>query len=182
MTAKNKHLDRLYKECIYQPQLELLAYLRAYDFTTFVVSGGGIQFMRPMTLKAYGIPPWQVVGSSLVSEFQDKEGKAEIVRKPKIDFIDDKAGKPVGIYQHIGIRPILSFGNADADMQMIQYANGSKGLSMGLFVHHTDSVREYAYDRKSHVGVLDKALDQAAANGWIIVSMKDDWNKIFPDK
>ena len=182
MTAKNKHLDRLYKECIYQPQLELLAYLRANDFKTFIVSGGGIQFMRPMTLKAYGIPPWQVVGSSLVSEFQDKEGKSEIVRKPKIDFVDDKATKPIGIYSHIGVRPIFAFGNSDSDRQMIEYAKGSKGLSMGLFVHHTDSVREYAYDRNSHVGVLDKTFDEADANGWIIISMKDDWNKIFPDK
>jgi phosphoserine phosphatase len=179
-TAKHPGLDRLYKECIYQPQLELLAYLRANEFKTFIVSGGGIQFMRPMTLKAYGIPPWQVVGSSIVSEFKIKDGKPELVRMPKIDFIDDKAGKPVGIYQHIGVRPILAFGNSDADMQMIQYAMGSEGKKMGLFVHHTDADREYAYDRKSHVGTLDKALDQADANGWIIVDMKNDWKVIFP--
>ena len=180
-TAKHPHFDRLYKECIYQPQLELLAYLRANDFKTFIVSGGGIQFMRPMTLKAYGIPPWQVVGSSVVSEFQVKDGKADVVRMPKIDFIDDKAGKPVGIYGHIGVRPILAFGNADADMQMIEYTMSGNGRRMGLFVHHTDADREFAYDRKSHVGVLDKALDQAGDNGWFIVSMKDDWNTIFPE-
>ena len=181
-TNKNTHLDRLYKECIYQPQLELLAYLRANEFKTFIVSGGGIQFMRPMTMKAYGIPPWQVVGSSIVSKFEIKDGKPELVRMPKIDFIDDKAGKPVGIYEHIGVRPILAFGNSDSDMQMIQYAKGGEGRRLGLFVHHTDAEREYAYDRKSHVGTLDKALDQAAANDWIIVDMKKDWKQVFPAK
>ncbi len=180
VTARHPHLDCLYKECLYQPQLELLAYLRANEFKTFIVSGGGIQFMRPMTLKAYGIPPWQVVGSSIVSEFKTRDGKPEVVRMPKIDFIDDKAGKPVGIYQHIGRRPILAFGNADADMQMIQYTKAGKGRRLGLFVHHTDADREYAYDRDSHVGKLDKALDQADANGWIVVDMKNDWNRVFP--
>ena len=177
-TAKHPHLDCLYKECLYQPQLELLAYLRANEFKTFIVSGGGIQFMRPMTLKAYGIPPWQVVGSSIVSEFKTRDGKPEVVRMPKIDFIDDKAGKPVGIYQHIGRRPILAFGNAD--MQMIEYTKAGEGRRLGLFVHHTDAEREYAYDRDSHVGKLDKALDRADANGWIVVDMKNDWNRVFP--
>jgi phosphoserine phosphatase len=181
-TGKNEHLDRLYKECIYQPQLELLTYLRANDFKTFIISGSGIQFMRPMSLKAYGIPPWQVVGSSLVSEFQMKNGKADVVRLSKIDIVDDKECKPVGIYEHIGVRPIFAFGNSDADIAMIQYTMEGKARGMGLFVHHTDAKREYVYDRKSDVGKLDKALDQAAANGWHIVSMKDDWNKIFPDK
>ena len=180
-TKKNAHFDRLYKECIYQPQLELLAYLRANDFKTFIVSGGGIQFMRPVTMEAYGIPPWQVVGSSVVSEFKTEDG-TDVVRKPKIDFIDDKAGKPVGIYEHIGVRPILAFGNADADMQMIEYAKAGKGRTLGLFVHHTDAKREYAYDRKSHVGVLDKALGQAAAKDWIIVDMKKEWKSVFPAK
>ena len=177
-TAKHPHLDCLYKECLYHPQLELLAYLRANEFKTFIVSGGGIQFMRPMTLKAYGIPPWQVVGSSIVSEFKTRDGKPELVRMPKIDFIDDKAGKPVGIYQHIGRRPILAFGNAD--MQMIEYTKAGEGRRLGLFVHHTDAEREYAYDRDSHVGKLDKALDRADANGWIVVDMKNDWNRVFP--
>ena len=179
-TARHPDLGCLYKECIYQPQLELLAYLRTNEFKTFIVSGGGIQFMRPMTMKAYGIPPWQVVGSSIVSEFKTTDGKSELVRMPKIGFIDDKAGKPVGIYEHIGVRPILAFGNADADMQMIEYTKAGEGRSLGLFVHHTDADREYAYDRKSHVGKLDKALDEAEANDWIIVSMKDDWKTVFP--
>ena len=181
-TNKNSHLGCLYRECIYQPQLELLAYLRANEFKTFIVSGGGIQFMRPMTMNAYGIPPWQVVGSSIVSEFKTTDGMSELVRMPKVDFINDEAGKPVGIYEHIGVRPILAFGNSDHDIQMIEYTKSGEGRRLGLFVHHTDAEREYAYDRKSHVGVLDKALDQAAANGWIIVDMKKDWKQVFPAK
>jgi len=177
---KQPRFKHLYTECIYQPQLELLEYLRANGFKTFIVSGGGIQFMRPMTEKAYGIPPEQVVGSSVVSKFKIVDGKPKIVRMPKIDFIDDKAGKPVGIYQHIGRRPILAFGNADADMQMIQYTKAGAGPRLGLYVHHTDAEREYAYDRESHVGKLDKVLDMADANGWIIVDMKKDWKRVFP--
>jgi len=181
-TAKQPKFDRLYSRSIYQPQLELLDYLRANGFKTFIVSGGGIQFMRPISEKNYGIPPENVIGSSVVSEFQVKDGKPVVVRMPKIDFNNDKAGKPVGIYEHIGRRPILAFGNSDSDMQMIEYTMAGEGRRMGLFVHHTDAEREYAYDRKSHVGTLDKALDQADANGWIIVSMKDDWAQIFPDQ
>ena len=181
-TAKHPKFDRLYSRCIYQPQLELLDYLRANGFKTFIVSGGGIQFMRPISEKNYGIPPENVIGSSVVSEFQVKDGKPVVVRMPKIDFNNDKAGKPVGIYEHIGRRPILAFGNSDSDMQMIEYTMAGEGRRMGLFVHHTDGEREYAYDRKSHVGTLDKALDQANANGWIIVDMKDDWNTVFPEK
>jgi phosphoserine phosphatase len=181
-TTKQPMFKRLYTECVYQPQLELLAYLRANGFKTFIVSGGGIAFMRPISEKTYGIPPEQVVGSSVVAEFQMKDGKPALVRQPKIDFINDKAGKPVGIYQHIGQRPLLAFGNSDSDMQMIQYTKAGDGLRLGLFVHHTDAEREYAYDRKSHVGTLDKALDQADANDWIIVDMKKDWNVIFPEK
>jgi hypothetical protein len=138
--------------------------------------------MRPITEQAYGIPPEQVVGSSVVAEFQVKDGKPELVRMPKIDFINDKAGKPVGIYQHIGRRPILAFGNSDSDMQMIEYTMAGEGLRLGLFVHHTDADHEYAYDRKSHVGTLDKALDQAHAMGWIIVDMKKEWKTVFPSK
>ncbi len=181
-TNKQSKFKRLYTECVYQPQLELLAYLRSNGFKTFIVSGGGIQFMRPMTEKVYGIPPEQVVGSSVVTEFQIKDGKTALIRMPKIDFINDKAGKPVGIYEHIGRRPILAFGNSDNDMQMIQYTMAGEGLRLGLFVHHTDADREYAYDRKSHVGKLDKVLDIAADNGWIIVDMKKDWKTIFPKK
>jgi phosphoglycolate phosphatase-like HAD superfamily hydrolase len=181
-TTKHPKFDRLYSESIYQPQLELLAYLRANGFKTFICSGGGIAFMRPISEKAYGIPPEQVIGSSIVAEFQLKDGKPALVRMPKLNFLNDKAGKPVGIYQHIGRRPILAFGNSDADMQMIEYTMAGKGPRLGLFVHHTDAKREYAYDRKSHVGTLDKALDRAAAEGWIIVDMKKDWNAIFPKK
>jgi phosphoserine phosphatase len=181
-TAKHPKFKRLYSECIYQPQLELLAYLRANGFNTFIVSGGGIQFMRPISEKNYGIPREHVVGSSGVAEFQDKDGKPAIVRQPKLSFLNDKAGKPVGIYEHIGRRPILAFGNSDSDIQMIEYTTGGEGRRLGLFVHHTDGAREYAYDRKSHVGTLDKALDQAAAKGWIIVDMKKDWKQVFPDK
>ena len=181
-TAKHPKFKRLYSRCIYQPQLELLAYLRANGFKNFIVSGGGIQFMRPITEKNYGIPPEQVVGSSAVAEFQIKTGKPEIIRMPKINFVNDKAGKPVGIYQHIGRRPILAFGNSDSDMQMIEYTMAGEGRRLGLFVHHTNGEREYAYDRKSHVGTLDKALDRAAARGWIIVDMKKDWKKVFPAK
>ena len=181
-TTKHPKFDRLYSRCIYQPQLELLAYLRAKGFKTFIVSGGGIQFMRPITEKNYGIPPENVVGSSVVSEFQMKDGKPVLVRMPKIEFNNDKAGKPVGIYEHIGRRPILAFGNSDSDMQMIEYTLAGEGRRMGLFVHHTDADREYAYDRKSHVGTLDKALDQADANGWFIVDMKKDWKAVFSEK
>jgi len=178
--TKQSRFKRQYTELVYQPQLELLAYLRANGFKTFIVSGGGIQFMRSMSEETYGIPPEQVVGSSVVAEFQDKGGKPALVRMPKIDFINDKAGKPVGIYEHIGRRPILAFGNSDSDMQMIEYTMAGEGRRMGLFVHHTDADREYAYDRKSHVGTLDKALDQADANGWVIVDMKKDWKAVFP--
>jgi hypothetical protein len=138
--------------------------------------------MRPISEKNYGIPPEQVVGSSAVTEFQIRDGKPVLVRQPKIDFVNDKAGKPVGIYEHIGRRPILAFGNSDSDMQMIQYTMAGEGRRLGLFVHHTDAEREYAYDRKSHVGTLDKVLDMAAANDWVIVDMKKDWNAIFPEK
>jgi len=181
-TTSQSRFKRLYIELVYQPQLELLAYLRANGFKTFIVSGGGMAFMRPISEKVYGIPPEQVVGSSVVAEFQIKDGKPALVRMPKIDFINDKAGKPVGIYEHIGRRPILAFGNSDSDMQMIEYTLAGEGRRMGLFVHHTDAEREYAYDRKSHVGTLDKALDQADANGWFIVDMKKDWKEVFSEK
>ena len=179
-TATHPRFQRLYTQCVYQPQLELLTYLRDNDFQTFIVSGGGIEFMRPWTARVYGIPPSQVVGSSIVTEFQIKNGKPVLMRQPKINFVDDKAGKPVGIHQHIGQRPILAFGNADADIQMIQYTTAGQGKRLGLFLHHTDAQREYAYDRTSSVGKLDKALDIADDNDWIIVDMKSDWNRVFP--
>ena len=178
-TTKQSKFKRLFTELVYQPQLELLAYLRANGFKTFIVSGGGMAFMRPTSERLYGIPPEQVVGSSVVAEFQVKDGEPVLVRMPKINFINDKAGKPVGIYEHIGRRPILAFGNSDSDMQMIQYTMAGEGRRLGLFVHHTDAEREYAYDRRSHVGKLDKVLDMASENEWIIVDMKKDWKRIF---
>ncbi len=160
--------------------LELLAYLRANDFKTFIVSGGGIEFMRPWTEKVYGIPPEQVVGSSIKTKFEMQDGKAVLVRLPELNFIDDKEGKPVGINLHIGRRPIAAFGNSDGDLQMLQYATSGSGTRFGLIVHHTDAKREWAYDRKSSIGHLDKALDAAQANGWTVVDMKQDWKVIYP--
>jgi len=179
-STEHPRFKKRYNECIYQPQLELLQYLRDSGFKTFIVSGGGIEFMRPWADEVYGIPPEQVVGSSVVTKFEMRDGRPVLIRQPKINFIDDKAGKPVGIYQHIGRRPILAFGNADADMQMIQYTKGGDGLRLGLFLHHTDAEREYAYDRKGHIGTLDQALDQAKSRDWIIVDMKRDWKVVFP--
>jgi hypothetical protein len=181
-TAIQTKFKRPYTELIYQPQLELLTYLRANGFKTFIVSGGGVAFMRTFSEKAYGIPPEQVIGSSAVAEFQDKDGKPALVRQPKLNFLNDKAGKPVGIYQHIGRWPILAFGNSNSDMQMIEYTLAGEGRRMGLFLHHTDAEREYAYDRKSRVGTLDKALDQANAKGWVIVDMKKEWKEVFSTK
>jgi hypothetical protein len=159
--------------------LELLAYLRANGFKTFIVSGGGIEFMRPWTEKVYGIPPEQVVGSSGKTKFEMRDGKPVLVKLPEINFIDDKTGKPVGINSHIGRRPIAAFGNSDGDLQMLQWTTAGSGPRFALIVHHTDAEREWAYDRKSHIGTLDKAWDEAVAKGWTVVSMKDDWKTIF---
>jgi haloacid dehalogenase-like hydrolase len=180
-TAQHPRFKRPYLELVYQPMLDLLAYLRANSFKTFIVSGGGVEFMRVFADKVYGIPPEQVVGSSGVLEFQmGTAGKPVLMRLPKVDFIDDKAGKPVGIQKFIGRRPLFAFGNSDGDQQMLEWtAAGSGARFMGL-VHHTDARREWAYERKSHVGQLDKALDEALAKGWTVVSMKDDWKAIFP--
>ena len=164
---------------VYQPMIELLAYLRANGFKTFIVSGGGIEFMRPWTEKVYGIPPEQVVGSSGKTKFEMRDGKPVLMKLPEINFIDDKAGKPVGINQHIGRRPIAAFGNSDGDQQMLQWTTAGSGARFALLVHHDDAEREFAYDRKSHIGTLDKAWDEAVAKGWTVVSMKDDWKTIF---
>ena len=179
-TARHPRFQRPYTELVYQPMLELLAYLRANGFKTFIVSGGGIEFMRPWTEKIYGIPPEQVVGSSIKTRFEMQDGRPVVFRLPEINFIDDKAGKPIGINQHIGRRPLAAFGNSDGDLEMLQYTTMSGGLRFGLIVHHTDAEREYAYDRKSHFGKLDKALDAAAVNKWTVVNMKNDWKRIFP--
>jgi phosphoserine phosphatase len=179
-TAKHPRFKRPYTELVYQPMLELLQYLRDNGFKTFIVSGGGIEFMRPFTEKVYGIPPEQVIGSSIKTKFEMQDGKPVLVRLPEIFFIDDKAGKPVGIQKFIGRRPIAAFGNSDGDLQMLQWTTAGKGKRFALIVHHTDSEREYAYDKESHVGRLDKALDEAKANEWIVVSMKKDWKVIYP--
>ena len=159
--------------------LELLAYLRANGFKTFIVSGGGIEFMRPWTERVYGIPPEQVVGSSIKTRFEMRDGRPVLFRLPEINFIDDGPGKPVGINEHIGRRPIAAFGNSDGDLEMLQWTTHGGGARFGLIVHHTDAEREYAYDRQSHIGKLDKALDAAAVNKWTVVSMKNDWKKFF---
>lgn len=178
--AKHPRFKRLYTELIYQPQLELLCYLRDNGFKTFIISGSGMAFMRPWTEQVYGIPPEQVVGSSVAVEFKMVDNKPSIVRLPKINFTDNNAGKPVGIYYHIGHRPIFAFGNSDADIPMIQYTKGGSGKRLGLFLHHTDSKREYAYDHNSSIGRLNEALDLASKNDWIIVDMENDWKQIFP--
>jgi hypothetical protein len=165
---------------VYQPMLELLAFLRANDFKTFIVSGGGIEFMRPWTEAIYGIPPEQVVGSSIKTKFEMRGDGPVLVRLPEMNFIDDKEGKPVGINSHIGRRPVAAFGNSDGDLQMLQWTTAGPGTRFGLIVHHTDSEREWAYDRQSHVGHLDKALDEARAKGWTVVDMKNDWKVIYP--
>jgi phosphoglycolate phosphatase-like HAD superfamily hydrolase len=179
-SARHPKTGRLYTEMVYQPMLELLAYLRSNGFKTFIVSGGGVEFMRPWTEKVYGIPPEQVVGSSIKTKFELRNGKPAIVRLPELNFIDDKAGKPVGINQYIGRQPIAAFGNSDGDLQMLQWTTAGKGARLALIVHHTDADREWAYNRKSSVGRLDKALDEAKAKGWTVVDMKNDWKAIFP--
>jgi phosphoserine phosphatase len=166
---------------VYQPMLELLDYLRANGFKTFIVSAGGIEFMRPWTEEVYGIPPEQVVGSSIKTVYEVRDGVPVIVRQPEIDFIDDKAGKPVGIHRHIGRRPILAVGNSDGDFEMLEWTAAGDGARLGILIHHTDAEREWAYDRESHVGRLDRGLDEAVERGWIVVDMKNDWGVVFPE-
>ena len=180
-TAKDPRWGKPYTELVYQPMLELLDYLRANGFRTYIVSGGGIEFMRPWTERVYGVPPAQVVGSSTETKFEIVDGKPALMRLPKIDFVDDGPGKPVGINAHIGQRPIAAFGNSDGDMQMLQYATmAAPGRTLGMIVHHTDAEREYAYDRETDFGRLDKAMDDAPAEGWILVDMAKDWKAVFP--
>jgi hypothetical protein len=179
-TAQHPKFKRPYTECVYQPMLELVAYLRANGFKTFIVSGGGIEFMRPWTEKVYGIPPEQVVGSSGKTKFELRDGTPVLLKLPAIDFIDDKDGKPVGINEHIGRRPVMAFGNSDGDLEMLQWTAASNGSRYCLYVHHDDAEREYAYDRKDALAKLDKGWDEAVAKGWTVVSMKDDWKIIFP--
>jgi phosphoserine phosphatase len=178
-TARHPRFNRPYTDLVYQPMLELLAYLRAQGFKTYVVSGGGIDFMRSWIEPIYGIPPEQTIGSSIKTRFEIKEGNPVLVRLPEVDFVDDKAGKPVGIQRFIGRRPIAAFGNSDGDLEMLQYTTGGPGARFALIVHHTDAEREWAYDRDSDVGRLDKALDEATAKGWTIVNMKRDWRVVY---
>jgi len=179
-TAKHPKTGKLYTEMVYQPMLELLAYLRANGFKTFIVSGGGIEFMRPWSEKVYGVSPEQVVGSSGKLKFEMRDSKPVLMKLPAVDLVDDKDGKPVGIQSHIGRRPIAAFGNSDGDQQMLQWTAAGSGPHFCLIVHHTDAEREWAYDRQSHIGKLDKAWDEANERGWTVVSMKDDWRTIFP--
>lgn len=180
-TARHPRFKRPYTDLVYKPMQEVLAYLRANGFKTYIVSGGSTEFMRPWAEQAYGIPPDQVIGTVTEVKFQmAKNGEPVLLRTPKIAFVDDGPGKPVGIYRRIGQRPLAAFGNSDGDLQMLQFTAAGAGARLMLIVHHDDAEREYAYDRKSHIGRLDKALDAANAKGWTVVSMKSDWKKIFP--
>jgi hypothetical protein len=180
-TARHRMTGKRYTEMVFQPMLELLDYLRAQGFKTFIVSGGGIAFLRVFAEDVYGIPPEQVVGSSIKLKYEVRDGEPALVRLPELDFIDDREGKPVGINQHIGRRPIFAAGNSDGDFEMIEWVTGGPDQRFGLLVHHDDAQREWAYDRKSHVGQLDRGLDQAARRRWTVVSMKDDWRAIYPE-
>ena len=179
-TAKHPVTGKAYTDMVYQPMLELLDYLRANGFKNFIVSGGGIDFMRPWAERVYGIPPEQIVGSSLKAAYEVRDGKPVIVKLPELNFIDDKAGKPVGIHQHIGRRPIFAAGNSDGDFQMLEWTTAGEGARFGILVHHTDAEREFAYDRESPVGKLNKGLDEAPRRGWSVIDMKKDWKTIFP--
>jgi phosphoglycolate phosphatase-like HAD superfamily hydrolase len=179
-TAKHPKTGQPFTAMVYQPMLELLAFLRANGFKTFIVSGGGIEFMRPWTEQVYGIPPEQVIGTSGGLKYEMVGGRPALIKLPSIVLNDDKEGKPVGIQRHIGRRPIAAFGNSDGDLQMLQWTCHSSGLRLCLFVHHTDAGREWAYDRDSHIGKLDKGLDEAKLRDWTVVDMKKDWNRVFP--
>ncbi len=179
-TARDPRFHRLHTDLAYQPMVELLAYLRASGFKTYIVSGGGIEFMRPWTERIYGVPPEQVIGSSIKTRFEMRDGQARIFRLPEINFIDDKAGKPIGINQYIGRRPVAAFGNSDGDLEMLQWATLSGGVRFGLLVHHTDGVREYAYDTDTDFGRLSaETLNTASENNWTVVDMKNDWKRVF---
>jgi phosphoglycolate phosphatase-like HAD superfamily hydrolase len=179
-TATHPKTGKHYNEMIYQPMVELLNYLRENGYKTFIVSGGGVDFMRPWVEQAYGIPPDQVIGSSGKVKYDTTKGQPLLIKLPEINFIDDKGGKPVGIHQYIGKRPVFTAGNSDGDYDMLQYTTTGSGPRFGMIIHHTDAVREWAYDRQSHIGNLQKGLDDAAKYNWLIVDMKADWKKIYP--
>jgi hypothetical protein len=178
-TARHPKTGRLLTDMTYQPMRELLAYLRANGFKTYIVSGGGIEFMRPWAEQVYGVPPEQVIGSSIKTRFAWRDGQPVLLRLPELNFNNDKGGKPVGIQQHIGRRPIAAFGNSDGDVEMLAWTTAAPGARLGVIVHHDDAQREFAYDRQSHVGKLDRGLDEAGARRWTVVSMKDDWKIVF---
>ncbi len=178
-TARHPKYNRPYSELTYQPMQEVLDYLRANGFKTYIVSGGGVEFMRAFAEETYGIPPEQVIGSSGKLKYEVRDGKPVLVKLPEVDFIDDKEGKPIGIQKFIGKRPVIAFGNSDGDFQMLQWTTAGTGARLGMIVHHTDAQRETAYDRKSHIGTLDKALDQAPKSGWVLIDMKKDWKMVF---
>ena len=179
-TARHPQTQRRYVDMVYQPMLELLGYLRANGYKTFIVSGGGIDFLRVFAEEAYGIPPEQVVGSGIRTKYELRNGKPVIARLPEVDFIDDKAGKPVGIHKFIGRRPVLAFGNSDGDFEMLEWTTAAPGAQLGLLLHHDDGEREFAYDRASSIGRLARGLDEAPQRSWVLVSMKDDWRQVFP--
>ena len=179
-TARHPRFGRRYDELVYQPMLEVLTYLRANGFKTYITSGGGAEFIRAFAEERYGIPPEQVVGSRIVTKFERRDGRPILFRLPQVDFVDDGPGKPVGINQGIGRRPVAAFGNSDGDLEMLQWTTEAGKRRLGLVVHHTDAEREYAYDRQSHVGKLDKALDAATVDRWTVVDMKRDWKTVFP--
>jgi hypothetical protein len=182
-TAKHPRFQRPCTECVYQPMLEVLAYLRANGFKTFIVSGGGIEFMRPWTEKVYGIPPEQVVGSSIKTKYELRGGQPVLIRLPEVNFIDDKAGKPVGINSHIGRRPIAAFGNSDGDRQMLEWTQAGPGARLMMLVHHDDAAREYSYGPDSKIGTFsDSLMAEANTSGWTVTSMKKDWKRIFAFK
>jgi hypothetical protein len=178
-TARHPKFDRPYTELTFKPMRELLDYLRANGFKTWIVSGGGVEFLRVVAEELYGVPPEQVIGSSIRTKYEVRDGRPAIVRLPEVEFIDDKAGKPVGIHKFVGRRPIAAFGNSDGDFQMLEWTTSAPGARLGLIVHHTDAEREFAYDRTSSVGRLDKALDAAAARGWLVVDIKRDWKSVY---
>jgi phosphoglycolate phosphatase-like HAD superfamily hydrolase len=178
--ARHPTLGRAYTTMVYQPMLELLAYLRANGFKTFIVSGGGVEFLRVFAEQVYGVPPEQVVGSSIQVKYESDAKSPKLQRLPELNFIDDKAGKPVGIHYHIGRRPIAAFGNSDGDFEMLEWTTTGPGRRLGLIVHHDDAEREYAYDRESHVGRLARALEAAPQRGWTVVSVKNDWARVYP--
>jgi phosphoserine phosphatase len=181
-TARHPTTRRPYPEMVYQPMLEVLRYLRANGFKTFIVSGGGVEFLRAFAETTYGIPPEQIIGSSIVATFEISSGTPQLIKQPKVEFINDGPGKPAGINRFIGRRPIAAFGNSDGDLQMLQWTAAGTGARFCLFVHHTDAAREWAYDRTSNVGRLDRGLDEARGRGWTVVDMKTDWKAVFPSK